>query len=295
MDQRTYLDSIIDLMWFYYDMAIQKNQPFLEGTFVLQDQGGRIFNFLFNYVQMVNPDALTATPSLKNPTIQFAYPRISTHFRDEQEKYRQYGIDIRFGKPGTKFTTASIGSAQSLLPTQKSHLIFGQLSDGLIYIKMEVHGTCPDQFVEHGKDYIGSLVRKIKPSLMPYLNKYAPTRVNNLVEYYIETDDEPYYRKEHVPQAVLAHAFEILQRANLPAEQMQTIVLEFAQQGIHGIFTEINKPASPIPQAQKNELHRYLTDLQVNEGLDHQDIRRGREVIITNPDLTVHCLKAMRL
>jgi len=81
MDQRTYLDSIIDLMLFYYDMAIQKNQPFSEGTFVLQDLGNRIYDFLLNYVKMVNPDALTATPSFENPTIQLANPRKSTHFR----------------------------------------------------------------------------------------------------------------------------------------------------------------------------------------------------------------------
>ena len=75
----------------------------------------------------------------------------------------------------------------------------------------------------------------------------------NWVEYYIGTDDDPIYRKEHVPQQVLADAFAILQKAHLPNEPLQRIVLEFARQGIQGIFNEINNPASPVPQAQKNE------------------------------------------
>ena len=51
MDQGAYLNAIIDLMWFYYDMAMEKNQAFSDGTFVLQDQGGRIYNFLLDYVR----------------------------------------------------------------------------------------------------------------------------------------------------------------------------------------------------------------------------------------------------
>ena len=209
MDQEAYLNAIIDLLWFYYNIAVDKNQAFSEGTFVLQDQDGRIYKFLLDYVRMVNPDALRMVPAFGYPkNIYLAYARRSTHFPAEQDNYRQYGIDIRFAN----------FSPQFLLPTHKSHLLFGRISKDLVYIKMEDFGVCRDQYVPHSSEYIISLLRKIKPSLKPYLDTYVPTYVNNLVEYYISSDDDPNYRKEHIPQDVLAHAFEILQRANLPAE-----------------------------------------------------------------------------
>jgi len=285
MDQEAYLNAIIDLVWFYYDMAVDKNQAFSEGTFVLQDQDGRIYKFLLEYVRMVNPDAIRMAPAFGYPkNIYLAYARHSTHFPVEQDNYRQYGIDIRFAN----------FSPQFLLPTHKSHLLFGRISQDLIYIKMEDFGVCSDQLPKHGTEYGVSLLRKLWPAVNSYLEGYIPTKLNELEKYYIGTDDDPLYRKEHVPAKVLSTCFEILQRAHLQFDQQQQIILKFIQQGIHGILDEINKPASPIPQAQKNELQRYLTTLQVNEGLDHQDIRRGREVIITNNDLTVLCLAAMR-
>ena len=278
MDQGAYLNAIIDLMWFYYDMAIDKNQAFSEGTFVLQDQGNRIYDFLMKYVKMVNPREIN--PVAIPPSYQFAYPRFSTHFKDEQDKYGQWGIDIRF----------TLLSPQRLLPAQKSHLLFGKINKDLIYIKMENFGTCPDQFAQHTKQTGEAQARKMLPTLDSYLKGYFPQRVLNWAQDYVGTDDDPTYRKEHIPQQVLQIAIQFLRSSQLSDAQLQPIIDRFTRQGIHAIFDEINNAQSPLPQAQREALQNILITLQNKYGLDHQDIRRGREVIITNPDLAVRCL-----
>ncbi len=278
LDQGAYLNAIIDLMWFYYDMAIDKNQAFSEGTFVLQDQGNRIYDFLMKYVKMVNPKDIN--PVAIPPSYQFAYPRFSTHFKDEQDKYGQYGIDIRF----------TLLSPQFLLPAQKSHLLFGKINKDLIYIKMENYGTCPDQFPQHAKQTGEAQARKMLPTLDSYLKEYFPQRILDWAKNYVGTDDDPNYRKEHIPQQVLQIAIQILRSSHLPDAQLQPIIDRFTRQGIHAIFDEISNAKSPLPQAQKEALQNILVTLQVNQGLDHEDMRRGREVIIMNPDLTVRCM-----
>ena len=121
--QEEYLNSIIALMWYLYNRALEKNQPFTEGTFVIQDKDFILYNFLLAYVIRFNPD-LTGTVADKpqlasfNP---FAYARGSTHFKAEQynEKtgkgFIQYGIDVRFGQ---------LGASLPLLPVLKKAYVF---------------------------------------------------------------------------------------------------------------------------------------------------------------------------
>jgi hypothetical protein len=279
-NQAQYLDAIIDLMWYFYAVAIEKGQAFEQGTFVIQDNDHAIYNFLMNYVKMVNP-AITGT--LRDPasTISsnvYVYSRLSSHFKQEQERFRHYGIDIRY--PGYTI-------AQALLPAQKSHILFGDLGNGYIFIKMEDAGIAFLSVAQHAIDYLLAQVRK--PMVKYYLETYAPAYIDDLVNNYIGTDDDPNYRKERVPQDVLERSFGILEKGSLTPEQKLRITLQFTQQGIHGIINELKNPACPLSAAQRKQLIDYLKELVATEGLDHQDIRYGKEVIISRNHIARGC------
>ena len=278
----TYLTAIIDLIWFFYSQALTKNQAFDEGTFIIQDTQHTFYNFLMNYVKMVNPSikGTLEDPALKISTSNAqAYSRLSSHFKNEQEKFRHYGIDMRF---------AILQLAQTLLPAQKTHILFGRISADLMFIKLENVGIAAQSVVIHGKEFVGAQIRKLVPGLKNYLQSYMPTYVDDLVMYYIGTDDDPNYRKERIPQEFLVKSLEILRSEHLTDQQIRALLYTFSTQGIHGAYNEINNPASLLSGAQRAALSEYLAGL-VAQGLDNQNIRYGREVILTRDDLMRQC------
>jgi hypothetical protein len=286
-DAPEYLNRIIDLMWYLYGIAIEKNQAFDEGTFVIEDHESKMYNFLLNYVKLVNPSVkgTLQDPASNISTNQYAYSRLSSHFRIEQQQHRHYGIDMRYFGQGQMVATA-------LLPAQKSHILFGELGNGLIFIKFESAGIAFQSVATHAADFVVAQLRKFPanlPTLTNYLRGYTPQIATDLFDYYIGTDDAPTYRKERVPLEILDRCLAIIDRGHLTPEQKQTISLSFIQNGIHGIYNEISNPASQLAVAQKQELEKYLRELLNREGLDHQNIRYGREVIISHAHITRGC------
>ena len=47
----TYMQSIIGLMFYFYSKAVEKNQGFSNGAFVIKDPGFKVFNFLYRFVE----------------------------------------------------------------------------------------------------------------------------------------------------------------------------------------------------------------------------------------------------
>lgn len=278
-DANEYLDAIVDLMWYLYSIALEKGQAFEEGTLVIQDNDHKIYTFLLNYAKFVNPEEVAGTErdaelmlSYKNV---YAYPRTSTHFKDvkAQHNARHYGIDIRH---------RGYSIAEALLPAQKSHVLFGDLYNGYIFIKLENVGIAAPSIAQHTLELITAQLRKFLPGI-------TPAQYNELMLYYIGTDDDSNYRKERVPHKVLEDCSAIVDKENISPEQKQRIKLQFGHQGIHGIFNEIRNAASPLLPARKDELNAYLLKLYRTEGLDHQDIRYGREVIISRAHIAQGC------
>lgn len=115
-----------------------------------------------------------------------------------------------------------------------------------------------------------------------------------MVQDYIGIDDDPNYRKERVPQKIYNDCLEIVNKAALSEEQRGRIATQFAQQGIHGIVNEIINPASPLTDLQKQELRTYIKTL-IAQGLDHVEVRYGREVIISHSRLETQCKEKINL
>lgn len=280
-NQAEYLNAIIDLMWFLYDKAVEKNQVYDEGTYIVQDAGRRFYNFLFNYVKLVNPviKGTIEDPAQKISWNPYAYSRASSHFVLQQKQERHYGIDIRF--PGSI-------QAQAILPAQKSHILFGVISDDCIFIKFENVGIAPQSVVFHGAEFATAQARKRVPALLSYLENTYLGMFNDTLMYYIGTDDDPNYRKERIPQDFLQRCFTIAQSGKLTDEQLKVFMYTCSTQGVHGVYTEIRNASSPLSQQQKSDLGIYLQQLQA-EGLDNQSLRFGREVILSHDELIRLC------
>lgn len=280
-NQAEYLNGIIDLMWFLYDKAVEKNQVYDEGTCIVQDTDRRFYDFLLNYVKLVNPDikGTIEDPAQKISWNHYAYSRASSHFVLQQRNNRHYGIDIRF--PGAI-------QAQALLPAQKSHILFGVISDDCIFIKLENVGIAPQSVVFHGAEFAIAQARKRVPTLLSYLENTYLKMFNEILMYYIGTDDDPNYRKERIPQDFLQRCFTIAQLGNLTDEQLKAFMYICSTQGVHGVYNEIRNASSPLSQQRKSDLGNYLQQLQA-EGLDNQTLRFGREVILSHDELMRSC------
>jgi hypothetical protein len=279
--QSEYLNGIIDLMWFLYDKAVEKNQVYDEGTCIVQDADRRFYDFLLNYVKLVNPGikGTIEDPAQKISLNSYAYSRASSHFVLQQRNNRHYGIDIRF--PGAM-------TAQALLPAQKSHILFGVISDDCIFIKLENVGIASQSVVFHGAEFAIAQARKRVPTLLRYFENTYLGMFNDILMYYIGTDDDPNYRKERIPQDFLQRCFTVAQSGNLTAEQLKDFMYICSAQGIHGVYNEIRNASSPLSQQQKSDLGNYLQQLQA-EGLDNQTLRFGREVILSHDELMRSC------
>jgi hypothetical protein len=144
-----HFEQIVSLMWGIYDIAVEKDGPFWDGTIIIVDPHKRFFSFLTEYAHTLWKGESHA-PRYAVP-LSHAYPRHSSHF--PEVKTTQWGIDMR-SPEGT--------ALEKLLPTAKRHLLFGRLSQKRTFIKFEEYGLCiPDgSIISHGLGYVQSVLRK---------------------------------------------------------------------------------------------------------------------------------------
>lgn len=273
LGQEQYLRSIIALVWFLYSQAIENNQLFEEGTFVIEDLGWRVNNFLMNYIQTYgavyggafkDPTKLNSpltiynqplTQTLNDPALHgsfnpYGYPRQSSHYKVSQRNNRHYGIDIRFGNSGEL----------PLLPANKRHILFGKIDQNqqLLFLKPENYGLYfKDGLVYHGKELFESWARKAG---------WTPT-----------SDDDPSYAKERIPAAFLKDFLQALNETNLPdkIKAEVAILAESDNWGIKILYFD-NLLAQPSIAALEKKYAALYRNLR---------LRSGREVVLSNQDL----------
>lgn len=264
--QEEYLQSIIAIMWYLYSLAINKNQGFTEGAFVIEDKDFKLYNFLLGYVKKVNP-SITGTindPARASADNPFAYSRVSSHYKLEQKQHRQYGIDIRIDKNS---------EALPWLPIGKRHLVFGIVDQArnLLYLKPENYGIF--SFYEkamHGKEFVVAQTVKLLPKMKNILSEpWYKT-----FEDYIGTDDDPLYRKERVPQEFIIAFDEAIKPYCKTAQQRKQIMSQILHKGIQRIFGI--KPSDTVAglRQELDSLYDYLY------------LRTGREIILTYDELS---------
>lgn len=264
--QENYLKSLIALLWFFYSQALDKKQPFESGVFLIQDdQQFTIYNFFMNYVKRFGKDisgitlrgpvtrtlqGTIADPALHASFTKFAYPRDSSHYNEIQKKYRQYGIDVRFG---------SKGNEMPLLPGQKKHILFGIVDESkyLIFFKPEDYGLYyTEGLIGHAKGYFESKLRQL-----------------GLTE---KSNEDRFSRRERIPKQFIADFKAIVKNdVSLPKNIKEDLIKRADQEGIKILYTQ--------NLAQRPEYKAFVD--KYSKEYDHLDLRTGREIILTVPDL----------
>lgn len=257
--QEDYLKSIIAVMWSLYD---QGKVEFDEGTFVIQDKGFKLYNFLLNYVKEQNSYVKgdKNDPLNKVSYNPFAYSRDCTHFVNKKKIFPPYGIDIRFGTHGWE---------QPLLPALKKHILFGKIDPlrELIYIKPENHGLYYwDGLPGHGTELAAAQARK-----SPMIKGVAA-----YCGYDLGSDDAINYRKERTPVEFLKSFETIMQNDKTLTSDEKKLLLDYVKtEGIKVLTYEMSKN---IPALQELKA-------QYEKEFDHLDLRYGREVILKTDDI----------
>lgn len=270
--RKNYLQAIIDVMWFLYAQAVDKNQPFEEGTFtyaqpVLQK---KFFEFLKGYVDFVaqDTDERAVTDGVRDTVgaskNHFAASRVSTHFKERGGIH--YGIDMVFEKED---------QAQEVLPNNNTHILFGET-----FVKLEDHGVrLGNGYMSHAFGFIDSVKRKVTGG---------------------NANDIPIYRKEHVPQDVLSF-FDIILDAlyDRDTSKIQEEQQEIKKHGISHmiqLIAERDGDTNRLVLKENNKLNKDLIQKfldQLAHIYDHLEFRKGREVIFSIQELLFN-LKAPR-
>jgi len=263
--------NVAALSWALFYLAIEKEQPFDQGSFVIEDQHGTIFRYL------------------SDPRI--SYPRPSSHLNllKKETQSSHFGIDFQgcFLSDGldwkpycpSSWITGMWFKELPILPTQKAHLLFGRMASGEntylktdhVFIKFEDHGlgTATGLF-GHTLDYLqmtkGLNLRMIS---QPNWGRFVRVeRVDSGIIYLFEQVLSEYYSshpKEFEDAAMKAHEY-----------------------GIRYMITEINRIIKLHPHEMPVSLRIPIT--RFNEGLerrklDHLDARTGNEVIFSADEI----------
>jgi hypothetical protein len=228
-----YLEAIVDMMAYLDSLAEDKGQQFTEGTFVIEDHSGRLFAFLRSYPEV--------------------YMRRSSHFGEYRVK--QYGLDI-----------PRRSRSHMMFPRNKRHILFGQLTPSLIFIKPENYGTSlsvPSDYIMHAKEYIQYLARTC--ACIGF-----------------ERAD---WREERIPTPIITAWRDFLacwthnkQYARMLYYRARSVGIKIIAQHVPLITSTIECPTA-LQQAVYNHL------IQLLEDYDHCHLRKGREVVLPASEL----------
>ena len=285
-----YMQSIIALMFYFYSKAVDKNQAFNNGAFVIQDLGFKVFNFLYTFVEK----KWQPKDMYKEITIDVsgkrAYPRQSTHLNDyylytnkaekgwispkKQKDFTHYGIDL---------------PKEYRMPANKKHILFAKVetNPALTYIKLEDHGLGISGVVQHALGLAKSKSRKLvtkaknKFGKLGFKEEAHLEKLLNAMANVLGSDDSADSRRERVPADEMATFLALLLSPGSPVAKDQIDTKRVKALGIQamvflldGFIKDANGSA-----AWKEEARKFLQELRST--YDHVDIRIGREVILT--------------
>lgn len=128
-----YQKALIQLQWYLFSRAILQDQAFTSGMITFQDPQDTVFRFIDGYGELVSRryksfGGMAAHSLVANK----AYTRESSHWNGQKAfGNKNFGIDIKNSK----------NKPMSVLPGNKSHLLFGMRTNGMTFVKWEEYGT----------------------------------------------------------------------------------------------------------------------------------------------------------
>lgn len=125
---QAYENAIIALQWFIYAQALLQDRPFISAMITLPDHEYTLFHFFDGYCELVSPRYRFYSAMHPHSLWQcHAYKRFSRHWKHKKDfDNTAFGIDM-------------INQA-NILPGNMSHILFGRLDNGLLFVTWQQHG-----------------------------------------------------------------------------------------------------------------------------------------------------------
>lgn len=131
--QQAYQKSVVQLQWHLFAKSILQDHAFTSGMITFKDPQSRLFNFIDGFAELMSPKyKFHKAIGVHSLWADHAYTRVSSHWNGQKAfGGKNFGIDIKGidGKP------------MSILPGNKSHILFGMRANGMTFIKWEEYGT----------------------------------------------------------------------------------------------------------------------------------------------------------
>lgn len=251
LSQPEYLQMLLEISWFLESLAIHKGEEHEEGTLIFPFIQP-FYDLQLNYIKKFNSGGWqnpVGTPTNLFTLNSFGYSRTSTHFQKTQTSDNpHYGIDIRVGNEG---------QAQPWLPALKRHILFGNLGDGFMFNKFENYGLkLNDGLFSHVCEWFISRWRKWIPG----------------------SNDQPNWRKEHLPDDIKQKFKQVCKSCNLPEE-----IADKIEEMREIVRLEQYHPELVEKLASSEHYKQLLREIRLT--YDHAEHRYGREVIIMPEEL----------
>lgn len=129
MYTKAYEKTICQMQWFLYKQSILEGKAFTSGMISFHDPENHIFKLMDRYMELVSPK-FRFLGSVRSLGRTKAYTRISSHYAGQTDlEGQQFGIDLFKTDPGLA------------LPGNKSHILFGMRTNGMLFVKWEDYGT----------------------------------------------------------------------------------------------------------------------------------------------------------
>ena len=234
--RKSYLSSIISVVWCLYDCALRTGDAFTQGAF--HEKSKNLYDFFLRYIIFVNPDYEKLGLLGGNCNDPYSYQRISSHLKGlaKKENIDQYGIDIRFGQ--------NKGSMQ-FLPNEMTHILFIPYGPKDHRFILKPEDDCMYNYGEIISHFFG-LVRSKWEGLFG------------------SSDGEKHQRKERIPKKITSHFDELMRKASVDDETRAQYNAEVKAWGIQKIvaladeFKEDTDIRLYVEQLKNDNKHAYM-------------------------------------
>lgn len=264
-------EAKINLIWFFYGLAILKNQFFNEGLFVIDDPGFLVYNFLAenNTVSQVfdieSNSFNIIPPALKNKVAN------CKHFQN----YYQYIYSKQCNSLKKQAVLDMIKSRKYFfgtdIPTGNPNILFGKLTyqnqdknKNKIFIKPINYSS------EKGIEIGLNMAKSVRDTAFFGIN-FITSFIYNPQDRNLEDNLEPlkpcetYYRKEYVPEDLLIRykkLYENITRKNIDTESVNSLGISFILDSLidlcNGSLDGLAEDLEKIEKPDQNQQIQFL-------------------------------------
>lgn len=244
---KAYQKTIIQLQWHLFAESIQQDQAFTSGMITFNDPNFKVFKCLDGFAELVSPKYKFYTGTdFHSIWADQAYTRESSHWTGQKAfENKNFGIDIKDNSD----------NPMSILPGNKSHILFGIRTNGMTFVKWEEYGTT---FNVRAGDY----------SILHHTLRYFEKR--NL------EDDPKLERREKIPGSVI-EKFQELYKKNLTKTEKQNIQT-------YGITQMLQLLEQDDPEKLAIFKNFLVQDMHYQPETLH--LRKGGEIILPTQSFT---------